>query len=410
MALFPLSPAAKPPLLPLDEAIETAMRENPEIRAAHAKLHVNAAETITARTRQNPTLFSDNGIAEKTYRLGVQQTLELGGKRKKRVDVAKAEMQVTEAEIRETLMRVRAEVRRVYTRLYNLELRRQLYADYVYTDEMIAETSRQRAGRRQVDEDEVLQSEILAIQAKEQAHDVDLQIVQAWQKLNLLMNRPITARYALSSPAALKLPILEDDEPVEEAVDMSQAHQQPIDDLIDIAQSNRPELAILKQRMAVTDREVRLYRSQRVPDLTLAAGPDYVKGPPDQFHLFFIGSMQLPVFDRQQGPIQAALSRKQLQLAEQKAVENTIALDVVDAYAQLQEARHQTQMYEKEILPKAKTVVTGLADRYRRGEVESRVYFNAMQTLIRSQLDYSQALTDYQDAVSDMEKALGITL
>ncbi|TWW08666.1 hypothetical protein E3A20_22030, partial [Planctomyces bekefii] len=37
-----------------------------------------------AQARLNPNLISDNGIAEKTYRLGLEKTFEMGNKRKKK--------------------------------------------------------------------------------------------------------------------------------------------------------------------------------------------------------------------------------------------------------------------------------------------------------------------------------------
>ncbi|HEY8379486.1 MAG TPA: TolC family protein, partial [Nannocystis sp.] len=99
--------------------LATVMRkveaEHPRIRSLQAERPVLAAKVLAARTSiPNPILLSDNGTAESTYRLGLTQTLELGGKRRRRVDVAEAQIGVHEAELRILAASLRAEARRTY--------------------------------------------------------------------------------------------------------------------------------------------------------------------------------------------------------------------------------------------------------------------------------------------------------
>src|ERR1051325_2526737 len=84
----------------LADAVELFMRQNLELVAARYDIETADAEKLTARLRPNPQLtvglsdlplnFSGPFIKEQTYSYGLSHTIELGGKRSKRIDVADA--------------------------------------------------------------------------------------------------------------------------------------------------------------------------------------------------------------------------------------------------------------------------------------------------------------------------------
>jgi hypothetical protein len=83
----------------LEEAINISLERSPKLKAAEAQLAIGKANVITAKSRINPNLVSDNGLAEKTYRLGIEKTLELGSKRSKRIELAENNKKQIESEI-----------------------------------------------------------------------------------------------------------------------------------------------------------------------------------------------------------------------------------------------------------------------------------------------------------------------
>src|SRR6476659_1467532 len=82
----------------LAEAIEIFMRQNLQLVAARYDIETADAEKLTARLRPNPQFtvgLSDLPVnlsgplfKEQTYSYGISHTIELGGKRSKRMDVA----------------------------------------------------------------------------------------------------------------------------------------------------------------------------------------------------------------------------------------------------------------------------------------------------------------------------------
>src|SRR4029077_15099259 len=86
----------------LDEALQLALKQNPTLMAQQAALFSTKAGETTAALRPNPTM---NLLAEQLqpgqsqqdaqYTVSVGQPIELGGKRQRRIDSARAATQVT---------------------------------------------------------------------------------------------------------------------------------------------------------------------------------------------------------------------------------------------------------------------------------------------------------------------------
>src|SRR5262249_56371503 len=96
------------PRLSLADAIELAARDNPSLRAKEFEYRAVGAGEITAGLRPNPSsTFSaeqltpggSSGAAIPQYTVSVGQPIELGGKRQRRVDSARAATRVTGYEL-----------------------------------------------------------------------------------------------------------------------------------------------------------------------------------------------------------------------------------------------------------------------------------------------------------------------
>src|SRR4030095_3965769 len=84
----------------LAEAVEIFLRQNLQLVAARYDIETADAEKLTARVRPHPQFsvglsdlpvnFSGPLIKEQTYSYGISHTIELGGKRSKRIDGADA--------------------------------------------------------------------------------------------------------------------------------------------------------------------------------------------------------------------------------------------------------------------------------------------------------------------------------
>ena len=105
----------------LSKAIELGVLNNPTLKAAQAKLGISDAQILQAGLLSNPNIISDNGFAEDTFLVGIEQTIELGNKRSRRIKLAKMQKDVVQQEIITTILDVRSKVRSSYIQTYNAQ-------------------------------------------------------------------------------------------------------------------------------------------------------------------------------------------------------------------------------------------------------------------------------------------------
>ena len=105
MLAAPVSAAAQTPTSALvtrltrDEAVALALRESPTLRAKSLEVRATQANEITAGLRPNPTSsYSADQLGGRNtdpqYTIAVGQTIELGGKRERRIASAQAATRV----------------------------------------------------------------------------------------------------------------------------------------------------------------------------------------------------------------------------------------------------------------------------------------------------------------------------
>ena len=183
-----------------------------------------------------------------------------------------------------------------------------------------------------------------------------------------------------------------------------------LDRLIQTAIKRRPELKSNTIQLETAQQEMSLAKANRIPNIRLAVGPDWVTGSGGAFGAFVVGNVEIPMFNRQQGPILEALARKNQYNQEQEALKNKITLEVTAAYTAFTGNQARVQRYENQLLPYAVAVVEKSRRAFQEGKASILIPINAQDAYMRSRLGYLQALMDYQNAISDLEQAVGAGL
>ena len=107
----------KPPLgkrlISLPDAMAIFLQQNLQLVAGRYDIELAEAEKLTARLRPNPEFSTDIGdvplnftgkfFNERETSFGLSQTIELGAKRSKRIDVANADAELARAEFQTTI-------------------------------------------------------------------------------------------------------------------------------------------------------------------------------------------------------------------------------------------------------------------------------------------------------------------
>jgi cobalt-zinc-cadmium efflux system outer membrane protein len=403
--------AAPSPSLTLEQAIAAAIANNPGLKAERAKLAVSEAEITKAGVRLNPSIVTDNGVAEETYRpLGLSQTFELGGKRRKRVAVAEGQRDVVLSEINTAVIDLRAEVRRAYTQLYNAQQRQKATQEIVDTAQRLMAIAQEREAAGDIAQFDLLQPKIALLNARNELQTIAYEVVEAKNHLNTLLRQPLSVSLTLAPPPDFVR--VAQTPSGQEAFQGNAGQADPeLAALLDLAFRHRPEIQTRERNVEVARRQLMLARANRIPNLTVVAGPDVITEPGQQrVGVFVSGNLDIPVFDRQQGQIREAVARRAQLRLEQAALANNITLEVANAFTALINNRNRLRRYETELLPEAENLVDKSHRAFAVGKASILLPITAQQAYIDTRLGYLRTLLDYQNAISRLERALGTGL
>jgi outer membrane protein TolC len=376
-------PTAKPVMnLSLDQAVEIAVERNLGIKAELAKAKIASAEVVTAKALPNPILLSDNGVAEDSYRLGIQQVVPLGGKIRNRVKAAEERRQVVTAEFRSELLQLRRAVRLAYAQLYlQREKRRILELLVQHYDEFQHENP---SFENQV------QIEFVETTTRNDLANILYEEKIALHNLNSLLYQPFDTDLILEKPRT------------------TIRGNTPLNQLLEASLLKSPDLIRNQAQIKVTHHELQLAKANRIPNFIFAVGPDLVTPPEkSQFSVFAIGYVDLPILNRQQGPIQEAHAR-QLQLnAARQAIQNHVALAITNAYTTYQHTLDRLNIHERHLVPEAQNLQAQSKKVHTIGKLTVDTLVEADTHRANIELSYLKILIQNQEAISDLESATG---
>jgi cobalt-zinc-cadmium efflux system outer membrane protein len=393
--VIPIVPPQTPPLrgepLTLDSAFTRALSSNPLIAAARLRRAINLAGIDVAGERPNPEAHAEVEKDTPKQTVGVAVPIELGGKRGRRVAVAQATLAAGEAELAQTIVEVRGQVRRAYFGRLVAEGRAAIF------DELRQFASRARdAAQARFDSGSAARLELLQAQLALAGAEIETAGAVAAAQ---------AARFQLN--ALLALP-LETELPLGTTLDsaptlLSQAALQ-------LAESANAELTVLDRQIAEARARVALARSLRTPDvisdvsLTHDAQPEFLWG------WRVAAAVSIPLFTSHRAGVRVEEATLSQLTAQRAAILARIAGEVTSASTLAEAERVSYLRYRDQILPQAQEVEQMAEDSYRLGQTGITALLQALQTSRQLRLQSLQTAADLQNALTDLERAIGAPL
>lgn len=369
----------------IEQAMKTALEKNLLLKAEIAKEGIADGEITTASAIPNPVLVSDNGIAEDSYRLGIQQTIMLGGKIKNRVRLAQSKKEMLSAELRAAILQLRADVRKIYVQLYSLQERHRILLQLLQDYEDFKHVS--------ADFEDKVQIEFIATSTRNELSTVKYEEELARNNLNSLLARPLSSALLVEKPRS------------------SIAGNLPLSALVSASLNKAPDLMQNLAQSNAAKNELALARSNRVPNFSFVVGPDLVT-PPEvpQWNVFAIGFLDLPVFNRQQGPIKESLARQNQLGLLRNALRQRAELEVTNAYASYQHSLKNLNEYEVRLIPAAQELQSQAKQAHRSKTLTVDTLVEADTHRAGVEINYLKYLVLNQEAISKLEQASGLEL
>lgn len=389
----------------IDMAIELAVQNSGELRATQARFGITEAQVFTANTRLNPVLITDNGIAEYTYRAGIQFIIETASKRRKRTLVAKAQHDVMQDEINIKILDIKSRVRKAYIALYAAQEKQRYALKIIETTNTLLNATQKKFQAGAIPQLDVIQIEIIKTNAENDLQNARLEIIRAHNELNLLLG------HCLEQECELEAPALEHNFKDIAALTKEQ-HLENINALQKIALENRPELKKEQDNINYARRKLDLAKANRIPNLLIAGGPDMVTntGNGSRTSAFILGAVDIPIFNRQQGPIKEAMAMEDASQKDLQYQKELILYQIKDSYSRIISNTKLLEKYQKELLPKSEEIVLKSRRSFEEGKDDIVVPLLAQEAAIKVQFAYIRAVSEYQTAISDLERAIGTYL
>jgi cobalt-zinc-cadmium resistance protein CzcA len=184
-----------------------------------------------------------------------------------------------------------------------------------------------------------------------------------------------------------------------------------LNQLADEAAVINPLLKVNKLRVDSYSVDKSLAWSSILPYINLACFTKEVRDDAQNYYgvSFSIGIPLWFLLD-QRGKIMEASSNISVAKSDLQASHNAVYAKTQDAYAEFKHGESQVKLYVYEIIPQAEEIYRTAAKSYEAGEITYIEFLQAQQTLINSRGSYIDALLSYNLSIITIEESIGKTL
>ncbi len=376
----------------LQQAIELAVKHNPELKTMALELDAADAGIRQAGLWANPTLemesenFSgDNpGFSRAENTVSISQPLLLGGKIKHQKNIAAKEKEIVrlqyEAAKRDVLLKVEET-------FYEILLARK-NVDYATEAQTIAQNlydfyAKKAGGKESTPqmlsaEIELSQTTIEVMNAGQALESAKKNLAVLWGGAEIVLGEckgDLDREFKVPDYNEIKKRLLE----------------------------NNPELQMTALQEEKGDFLLQAAKSERIPDVDVALGVRRFEED-DNYAMVASLSVPLPLFNRNQGSIQEALVNQKKVKEDGNAAKNRLLYELNEVYRTFEASRRQVDIFKKSILLKTESYFAATRESYNGGALEYLEVLEAQRTLVDTKKNYVELLKTLQSSVANLAR------
>lgn len=385
-----------------EDAIRLAIAHNHALQAERATISQRKSDEVTANLRPNPVLGADAQFVPiftphmfttdtldnvQQFDVGLSYLFERGGKRQHRLKAARDQTELARLQVADNERQLRFQVAAQFIAALRaesaLDLARQNLSGY------------QKAvgiAERRYHDGAISRRDLLKIQVERLQFQTDLDAArlarrQALAGLRQLLGfESVPADFDVSGTLAYR------------------PFSSRIEDLLAQAKQQRPDLRAAQQAVEAAKSQYELAKANAKQDVTGTVNYTHVSGFSSAS--FFV-SVPLPLFDRNQGAIDAA--GYAVTQAKEEAAETAqqVETDVLSAYDAVVLSGKLLETYNSGYLGEAAESRKISQYAYQRGAAGILDYLDAERSLRDTELSYRTELAAYLQALAQLEEAVG---
>ena len=388
----------------LEQAINLAFSHSHALKAAETTIQQAQAEEITGDLRPNPVLTADSQFLPifgnppgsntsdtlqqlSQFDVGIGYLFERGGKRRHRLQAARDVTTQTRSQVLDARRTLAFSVAQQFVAALLADSNLQFAQQDLNSFQQTVTISQERYKAGDISQADYLKIRLQLLQFQTDVSAARVARVQALATLRQLMGyTAVPQNYDVAGDLAYT-PL--------------QANE---DDLKALALRQRPDLLAAQQGVAASQSAYQLERANGKRDLNLGFNFSHVSGF-SSGSLF--GSMELPIFTRNQGEI--ARTRYAITQAQENAyaASDTVLTDVESAYAAVTTNQEVVRLYVGGYLKNAQDSRDISEYAYRKGGVSLLDFLDSERSYRSTELAYRQALAAYMTAVEQLKAAVG---
>lgn len=413
--------------LSLSTCFQLAEQNNKEIISAKWNLSIAKAAIRIAGAIPNPQFQLQEGFGDsfsflfdgQGEQIGWTQQFLTAGKRSKKLELARANYELAELQLKALRFDIHNRTRRAYAELVAAEAYAELIEAQTAVGQKLLSIAENRFNAGKAAQTEMLQAKLSVSQFNTLRNQAQIRLQQDSAALSLIIGeRPEhievidvddSGLFKLSSEKT-------------EIVPSPNRNPPSLERLTETAFSLRPDLQAAQQQVFASQKALKLARAQRIPDVYVGAGYAYahwarhqpagLNAVPNSIGngVFLNVTAETPAFYQYQGEIQQAIGNLRHAERAMESLKCRTAADVVIAYNKVAVARANVFVFQKKLLPTASAVAQVARRGYQVGKTELATAIVAQQQYQQTLSNYFDVVVAYQNAWADLEKAVGVPL
>jgi len=399
-----LSAQSEKPLLNLNQLIEEALQNNAEISAAKIRWEVFKEKIPQAYSLEDPMIsfgivnlpthlsFRDEDMTMKEF--SISQKFPFPGKRPLMKEMAYKEAEAVSTDIQGKMHQIIKDVKTAYYDLSHIYRTTEVvqknkriledFAKIVETRYAVGEGIQQDVFKAHVEVSKMLDELIMLSQRKKALE----------AKLNVLLNRPP------------ETPMGEPEEVVFRKFPFANGELQKM------ALEMNPTLKGMKKMIEAKEKAYILAKREYYPDFNFKLAYGQRDNGPDMKRrdmLTGMVEMNIPIFYRSKQDRKVAETKAEILVteAQYRAMKNEILFMITDMFSMVQRGERQLELYKTGIIPQTSLQINSAMSAYRVNKADFMTLLDSQMTLYKYELEYHQALTEYEKNVANLGAAVG---
>jgi outer membrane protein TolC len=402
-AAFSISAAgigsAQEPVLRVEPLVQEAISRNPKIAAARERHSALQEKIPQAGALEDPMLgfgvvnlpnnfdFNEEDMTAKE--VSISQKFPFPGKRALSEEAAAKEADAGAAEIDDIANQVAKEVKTAFYDLSHAYRAEEVTQRSKSILEELAKITHTRYSLGQAIQEDIIRIQVEISKMVDDLFMLDQKKRALAARLNYLLNRPQNS--PVGRPAEFEF------SPVAFS----------IEDLQQQALAENPMLKALKQDIAARGKNVEVAKRDYLPDFSLK----FAYGQREERLDMYTGmiEMNLPIFfkSKQERKVAEGYADVRSVQAKYDGAQNEILYMIADMGSMLQRLERKIELYRTGIIPQSRLQIDTALSAYMVNKADFMTLLDSRMRLYRYELDYHEALTDYEKSLAALEAVVG---